>query len=93
MKVAFYDPQKARLVAVDNLSETEVVPVSMYLTTAYSSGRHSLPSPIWLAFDLRGKIRVFFLDLVADFDPDPLLKNIENVVDEYVKKLKRSRGH
>ena len=93
MKVAFFDLQKSKLVEIENLPADDVTAASIHLTAAFSSGRHCMPSPIWVAFDFRGKIRVFFLDPLLSVGLDSLLQNIEAAVNEYVKKIKRTRKH
>lgn len=93
MKVAFFNPEKSKLVEVDNLPESSVIEASMHLTAAYSSGHHGLPSPIWVAFDLREKIRVFFLEGSPPQGVESLLSGIETAVKEYRRKLKSKRRH
>lgn len=63
MLTAFYDLSKNAIVEAEPLSfPVEQIPAtSTHLAALYQSGKHSLPSAIWIVFDFEDTLRVFFL--------------------------------
>lgn len=63
MKVGFYDKKSDSLVAVEDWldSPSFITATSLQLAMIYQSGRHRMPSNIWVAFDV-GVLRIFHLE-------------------------------
>lgn len=88
--VAFFDLEKKELVEVETISTTpEGITMSgVQLTALFESGKHRLPSSVWLSFDLKDQLRVFFLDGVMAFQAQPLLDSIQSSVVSFRQNFK-----
>lgn len=82
-KVCFYDKKKDALVEIEDFSGSSdsITYTSLILTSTYQSGKHRMPSSIWLAFNSEDVLRVFFLE--ANPQPDNIvLDRINELVQE-----------
>jgi hypothetical protein len=64
LKVGFYDSKTHRMVSVEPWKQSihEARFMSFSLTSLYSSGLHSLPSPVWCVWSKTQDASIFFLD-------------------------------
>lgn len=90
--VGFFDLSKQVLVEVEeaNFPPEQVTMTSCVLTDLYLSGKHTLPSSIWVVFDESDLLRIFFLDLPnAKGSDDSTLETIRARVEWYRQMLAR----
>jgi hypothetical protein len=74
MKVCFYDKKTDSLVAVEDwLDSPDLITItSLYMAKTYQSGRHRMPSNLWVAFDGDKTLRIFHLDEHPSVDENVL---------------------
>jgi hypothetical protein len=84
LNVAFYEPTQDRIVHVEPFRDGMKIAreVSLHLTLLWASGRHSLPSPYWVAWDRKKRIfSLFVLDQTLTPDEE-LCERIRLMVGE-----------
>jgi hypothetical protein len=83
LKVCFYDFKLDKLVAVEDWKDLpdKIAMTSVLLAGHYQSGRHRMPSHIWVAFDLKDVLRIFHLNENPEVD-EKLLNRIKDKVIE-----------
>lgn len=63
LKVAFYDHKTDSLVEVEDWQDSPdfITMTSVQMAAMYQSGRHRMPSDVWIVFDGSEVLRIFFL--------------------------------
>lgn len=84
LKVCFYVPDKDVLAEIEDWHDSaDKLPyTSALMASIYQSGKHRMPSGIWVVFDGADVLRVFFLGARPRID-DALMDRIKARVDEY----------
>ena len=92
LHVGFFDLSKQVLVEVEeaDFPAEQVTMTSCVLTDLYRTGKHKLPSAVWVVFDEADTLRIFFLDLENPQGIDEsTLEKIKARVDWYRQMMER----